>query len=91
MKRLKVKLYFFEKKGNKPVWIKDIESSAIGIDISDDGSLVAVGVANAGKKGDKLLSESGLIMKNPPSEPSIFYDSSSEKLKKIYEEFIQSF
>jgi hypothetical protein len=43
------------------------------------------------KKGDKLLHESGLVMKNPPSEPSIFYDSSSEKLKKIYEEFLQSF
>ncbi len=33
----------------------------------------------------------GLKMINPPSEPNIFYDSSTEKLKKIYEEYLQSF
>ena len=43
------------------------------------------------KKGDKLLHESGLRIITPPSEPNIFYDSSTEKLKIIYEEFIQSF
>jgi len=43
------------------------------------------------KKGDKLLHESGLKMITPPSEPNIFYDSSTEKLKRIYEEFLQSF
>ena len=48
-------LYFFEKESNKPLWTRNTESGAIGIDISADGSLIAVGVANAGKKGDKIF------------------------------------
>lgn len=43
------------------------------------------------KKGDKLLHESGLVMIKTPSEPTIFYDSSGEKLKKMYDEYLQSF
>ena len=49
------KLYFFEKESNKPKWFADIESEAIGIDISDNGEYIAVGVGNAGEKGDKIF------------------------------------
>ena len=52
---LQSRLYFFEKGSNKPLWTKDIESSAIGIDMSDDANVMAIGTANAGKKGDKLF------------------------------------
>ena len=43
------------------------------------------------KKGDKLLHESGLTMIKGPSEPTIFYDTSGEKLKQLYDEYLQSF
>ena len=49
------KLYFFNKESNKPLWTKDTESSALGVDMSDDGSLIALGVANLNGKGDKIL------------------------------------
>lgn len=49
------KLYFFEKGSNKPLWTAEIESGSIGVDMSDDAKVIAVGVANAGKKGDKIF------------------------------------
>ncbi|MBU4257561.1 hypothetical protein KKC04_04085, partial [Patescibacteria group bacterium] len=52
---LQNKLYFFNRESNDPLWIKDTESSALGIDMSDDGSLIALGVANLNGKGDKIL------------------------------------
>ncbi len=48
-------LYFFNRESNKPLWVRDTESSALGIDMSDDGSLIALGVANLNGKGDKIL------------------------------------
>jgi len=48
-------LYFFEKESNKPKWSADIEAGAIGIDISDNGEYIAIGVGNAGEKGDKIF------------------------------------
>ena len=52
---LQGKIYFFEKGSNNPIWSADIESGAIGVDMSDDASVIAVGVANAGEKGDKIF------------------------------------
>lgn len=52
---LQNKLYLFSRESNKPLWIRDTESSALGIDISDDGSLIVLGVANLNGKGDKIL------------------------------------
>ncbi len=52
---LQNKLYFFNRESNKPLWVRDTESSALGIDISNDGSLIALGVANLNGKGDKIL------------------------------------
>ncbi|PIN85915.1 hypothetical protein COV19_07530 [Candidatus Woesearchaeota archaeon CG10_big_fil_rev_8_21_14_0_10_44_13] len=49
------KLYFFESGSNKPLWTVEIESGSIGVDMSDDADVIAVGVANAGKKGDKIF------------------------------------
>ena len=49
------KLYFFEKGSNQPMWTADIESGGIGVDMADDASVIAVGVSNAGKKGDKIF------------------------------------
>lgn len=50
------KLYFFQKESKEPLWNVDIESGAIGVDMSADGSVIAVGVGNAGSgKGDKLF------------------------------------
>ena len=48
-------LYLFQRESNVPLWSADIECSAIGVDISDDGKYIAAGVANAGKAGDKLF------------------------------------
>ncbi|MDP2907014.1 MAG: PQQ-binding-like beta-propeller repeat protein [Nanoarchaeota archaeon] len=48
-------LYFFKKESNKPLWTKSIESGSIGIDMSDDASVIAAGVGNAGTKGDKIF------------------------------------
>lgn len=49
------KLYFFERGNNKPLWAADIESGSIGVDMSGDAEVIAVGVANAGKQGDKIF------------------------------------
>jgi len=48
-------LYLFEKDSNTPLWNKEIESSAIGVDMSDSGNYITAGVANAGTKGDKVF------------------------------------
>jgi len=48
-------LYLFEKTSNTPLWNKEVESSAIGVDMSDSGNYIAVGVANGGAKGDKIF------------------------------------
>ncbi|MBI5123132.1 WD40 repeat domain-containing protein [Candidatus Roizmanbacteria bacterium] len=48
-------LYFFNRESNKPLWVRDTESSALGIDMSNDGSLIASGVANLNGKGDKIF------------------------------------
>jgi len=59
-------LYFFEKESNEPIWTANIEGGAIGADMSDDGTRIAVGTGNAAtgkgqkiflfdKKGNKLL------------------------------------
>ncbi len=52
---LQSQLYFFERKSNEPLWTVNIESGAIGVDMSDDVGVIAVGVANAGDKGDKIF------------------------------------
>ncbi|MBU0459414.1 MAG: PQQ-binding-like beta-propeller repeat protein [Nanoarchaeota archaeon] len=52
---LQGKLYFFEKGSNQPLWTTDIESGSIGVDMSNDAGVVAVGVSNAGEKGDKVF------------------------------------
>lgn len=52
---LQSKLYFFEKGSNQPLWTADIESGSIGVDMSNDAGVIAVGVANAGEKGDKIF------------------------------------
>lgn len=52
---LQNRLYFFNKESNKPLWVRDTGSSALGIDMSDDGVLIALGVANLNEKGDKIL------------------------------------
>ncbi len=52
---LQGKLYFFSKDSNTPLWSADIESGSIGADMSDDAGVIAVGIANAGKKGDKIF------------------------------------
>ena len=49
-------LYFFKKESNKPLWQKSIESGAIGIDMSDDASVIAAGVGEAdGGRGQKIF------------------------------------
>ena len=48
-------LYFFERGSNQPLWAAEIESGSIGVDMSDDANVIAVGVANAGEKGDKIF------------------------------------
>ncbi|MBW2976969.1 PQQ-binding-like beta-propeller repeat protein [Candidatus Woesearchaeota archaeon] len=52
---LQGKLYFFSKESNNPLWSSDIESGSIGVDMSDDAKVIAVGVANAGENGDKIF------------------------------------
>ncbi len=49
------RLYFFERESNEPLWSADIESGAIGADMSDDGNYTAVGIANAGEHGDRFF------------------------------------
>ncbi|MEK6905294.1 MAG: WD40 repeat domain-containing protein [Nanoarchaeota archaeon] len=48
-------LYFFKKDSNKPLWVKSIESGSIGLDMSDDGGVIAAGTGNSGSKGDKIF------------------------------------
>lgn len=48
-------LYFFEKSSNQPLWTANIESGGIGVDMSEDANVIAVGVSNAGKQGDKIF------------------------------------
>ncbi len=48
-------LYLFSKESNKPLWTRNIESGSIGIDMSDDANVIAVGVGNSGEKGDKIF------------------------------------
>ena len=49
-------LYFFSKESNKPKWTRNIESGSIGIDMSDDGNLIAAGTGNADNgKGQKIF------------------------------------
>ncbi len=48
-------LYFFGKDSNKPLWKSNMEASGIGVAISDNGDYVAVGVGNAGRKGDSIF------------------------------------
>lgn len=48
-------LYFFKKESNTPLWAANIESGSIGLDMSDDGSVIAAGTGNAGPKGDKIF------------------------------------
>ena len=49
-------LYFFKKDSNKPLWVKSIESGSIGMDMSDDGSVIAAGVGEAnGGRGQKIF------------------------------------
>ncbi len=48
-------LYFFKKESNTPLWTVNIESGSIGVDMSDDGSIIAAGTGNAGEKGDKIF------------------------------------
>lgn len=49
------RLYLFKTESNVPVWSADIESNAIGVDISDDGAYIAAGVGNAESRGDKIF------------------------------------
>lgn len=48
-------LYYFKRDSKEPLWTKLLEAGVIGLDISEDGSLIAIGTANAGEKGDKIL------------------------------------
>lgn len=48
-------LYFFRKESNEPLWTRDIASSAIGVDMSDNGDVIAAGTGNTGdERGQKL-------------------------------------
>ncbi len=50
------KLYFFERDSNTPVWIADIGAAAVGIDMSDDASVIAAGTGNSeNNRGQKIL------------------------------------
>ena len=48
-------IYFFKKESNKPLWAANVESGSIGLDMSDDGSVIAAGTGNSGPKGDKIF------------------------------------
>lgn len=49
-------LYFFRKESNEPLWTSIIASSAIGVDMSDNGDVIAAGTSNTGdERGQKLL------------------------------------
>ena len=48
-------IYFFKKESNKPLWAANIESGSIGLDMSDDGSVISAGTGNSGPKGDKIF------------------------------------
>lgn len=73
-------LYFFSKESNKPLWTKNIESGAIGIDMSDDGKVVAAGTGNAdGGRGQKILlfdKEGNKLGEYKPAHPG--YDQTGD-------------
>ena len=48
-------LYFFNKDSNNPLWTANIESGSIGIDMSDDASVIAAGVGEADGSGQKIF------------------------------------
>lgn len=49
-------IYLFSKESNKPIWTRNIESGSIGIDMSDDGNVIAAGTGNADSgKGQKIF------------------------------------
>ena len=52
---LNSEVYYFSKESNTPLWHTNIESGVIGLDISQDGSYVAVGTSNSGEKGDRFF------------------------------------
>ena len=65
--------YLFNKENNQPLWTKDTESGAIGVDMSDDGSVIAMGA------GDKILifdQEGNILSEYKPSHPD--YEQTGE-------------
>ena len=53
---LQNRLYYFKRESKTPLWAKPLEAGVIGLDISEDGSLIAIGTATSSdEKGDKLL------------------------------------
>lgn len=52
---IKDTLYYFGRESGEPIWTANIESNAIGVAMSADGQRVAVGVGNAGPRGDKII------------------------------------
>ena len=48
-------LYYFSADNNTPLWTVPLEARVIGLDISENGSLIALGTANSGDKGDKIF------------------------------------
>ncbi len=49
-------LYFFNKESNQPLWSANIESGSLGVDMSDEGNVIAAGIGNADDgKGQKIL------------------------------------
>ena len=73
-------LYFFERESNEPVWVANIESGAIGADMSDDGRYIAVGVGNAeGGRGQKIFlfdKEGNKLLEYKPEHPG--YDQTGD-------------
>lgn len=73
-------LYFFNKESNTPLWTKNIESGAIGVDMSDDGKVIAAGTGNAdGGKGQKIFlfdKEGNKIGDYKPAHPG--YDQTGD-------------
>jgi len=66
-------LYFFEKESNEPIWTGDIGTGAIGIDMSDDASMIAIGTGNGeGGKGQQVLlfdKEGNKLLEYKPEHP----------------------
>ncbi|MFA4946543.1 MAG: WD40 repeat domain-containing protein [Candidatus Micrarchaeia archaeon] len=50
------RLYYFNRDSNEPIWSANIQTGAVGIDLSDDGKVIAAGMAQGGgDTGDKLF------------------------------------